>query len=92
METKSLVCATTVKHVTVPQSRVARCFTIQKYQNGKNIPNDRKLYQMAIKYKKWSQNIPKFSIRWPSKIYPNLDFWFESKPSGNPVPEQGSML
>jgi hypothetical protein len=21
----------------------------------------------------------------PSKIYPNLDFWFENKPSGNPA-------
>jgi hypothetical protein len=21
----------------------------------------------------------------PSKIYPNLDFWFENKPSGTPV-------
>jgi hypothetical protein len=20
----------------------------------------------------------------PSKVYPNLDFWFENKPSGNP--------
>jgi hypothetical protein len=22
-----------------------------------------------------------------SKIYPNLDFWFENIPAGNPVPE-----
>jgi hypothetical protein len=26
--------------------------------------------------------LPDFS--WPSKIYPNWDFWFENKPSGNP--------
>jgi hypothetical protein len=25
-----------------------------------------------------------FSILRPSKIYPNWDFWFENKPSGNP--------
>jgi hypothetical protein len=25
-----------------------------------------------------------FSIPRPSKINPNLDFWFENKPSGNP--------
>jgi hypothetical protein len=24
------------------------------------------------------------SVARPSKIYPNLDFWFENKPSGNP--------
>jgi hypothetical protein len=26
------------------------------------------------------------SITTPSKIYPNLDFWFENTPSGNPDP------
>jgi hypothetical protein len=44
----------------------------------------RNLYQMAVKYSKWSKNIPTFSIPKPSKIYPNCDFWFENKPSGNP--------
>jgi hypothetical protein len=47
---------------------------------------------LAIKYTKWPQNIPNdhkiyqhflFYIR-PSKIYPNWDFWFENRPSGNP--------
>jgi hypothetical protein len=38
---------------------------------------DRKMDQGSIKYKISS------SAR-PSKIYPNLDFWFENKPSGNP--------
>jgi hypothetical protein len=33
---------------------------------------------MAIK------NIPTSSIARPSKNYPNLDFWFENIPSGNP--------
>jgi hypothetical protein len=27
-----------------------------------------------------------FPILWPSKIYPNWDFGFENKPSGNLVP------
>jgi hypothetical protein len=52
---------------------------------------------MSTKYTKWPQNIsncfkidqtvknmPTFSIARPSKIYPNWDFWFESKPPGNP--------
>jgi hypothetical protein len=30
-------------------------------------------------------NIPKISIARSSKIYPNLDFWVENIPSGNPV-------
>jgi hypothetical protein len=35
---------------------------------------------MALKY------IDNFQSRYvrPSKIYPNWDFWFENKPSGNP--------
>jgi hypothetical protein len=28
------------------------------YQNGKNIPNGHKIYQMATKYTIWPQNIP----------------------------------
>jgi hypothetical protein len=42
-------------------SKVARFFLVQTYQNGKKynkwpqtIPNSHKLYQMAIKYSKWS--------------------------------------
>jgi hypothetical protein len=30
------------------------------------------------------QHGPTCSIAGPSNIYPNLDFWFENKPSGNP--------
>jgi hypothetical protein len=30
---------------------------------------------MVIKYSKWPQNIPTFSIPKPFKIYPNKDFW-----------------
>jgi hypothetical protein len=46
--------------------------------------NGHKLYQMAVKYSKWSKYILTFSIPRPSKIYPNWVFWFENKPSGNP--------
>jgi hypothetical protein len=28
----------------------------------------------------------------PSKIYPNLGFWFENIPSGNPGPDGGCLL
>jgi hypothetical protein len=37
--------------------------------------------QVSIKY------IPTSSIARPSKLYPNLDFWPENKPSGNPARE-----
>jgi surface antigen len=30
------------------------------------------------------QNVPESSVARTSKIYPNWDFWFENKPSGNP--------
>jgi TPR repeat protein len=36
----------------VATDRVARFFLAQTYQNGKNIPNDCKLYQSAINYTK----------------------------------------
>jgi hypothetical protein len=32
-----------------------------------------------------------FSTARPSKIYPNWDFWFENKPSGNPAHECGTV-
>jgi hypothetical protein len=64
-------------------------------QTGKNIPNDHKLYQMAVKLLQHAQTgkIPngqkiyqmtKSSIARSSIIYPNLDFWFANIPSGNP--------
>jgi hypothetical protein len=53
--------------------------------------NTRKIYQIAIKYTKWQQNISNGrkkdqiskkllapSIARPSKIYPIWDFWFEN--------------
>jgi hypothetical protein len=38
---------------TLLRTRVARFFLVLTYQNGKTIPNDNKLYQMAITYTKW---------------------------------------
>jgi hypothetical protein len=40
---------------------------------------------MAVKYSKWPLNITTFFKFRPSKIYPNWDFGFEKKPSGNPA-------
>jgi hypothetical protein len=34
-------------------TRVAWFFLVQTYQNRKNIPNDHKLDQKAVKYTKW---------------------------------------
>jgi hypothetical protein len=39
-----------------------------------------------------AKNIPIFSISRPFKNYPNLDFWFENKPSGNPALRFGFQL
>jgi hypothetical protein len=62
-------------------------------QNTKTV----KIYQITTHYTKcpynitkvkWTKcpwNIPSSSNARPSKIYPNLDFGFENKPSGNPV-------
>jgi hypothetical protein len=35
-----------------------------------------------VQHSKTGKNISKAR---PSKTYPNWDFWFENKPSGNPV-------
>jgi hypothetical protein len=36
-------------------------------------------------YTKWTWNMPTSSTSRPSRMYPNLDFWFENIPSGNPA-------
>jgi cytochrome c len=37
-----------------PEDRLQGCQIFpKKYQNGENIPNDHKKYQMAMKYTKW---------------------------------------
>jgi hypothetical protein len=41
-----------VKKVTLG-SRVARFFLVQYTKTGENIPNDYKIYQMAIRYSQW---------------------------------------
>jgi hypothetical protein len=41
---------------------------------------------MSVQYSRWLLNISAFSTLRPSKIYPDWDFWFENKPSGNPAP------
>jgi hypothetical protein len=77
----------------VLEDRVARFFSVQTYQNEKNIPNYHKLhipncnkiYQMAVKYSKWSKKYQHFPFKDPSKFTQIGIFWFENKPSGNPV-------
>jgi hypothetical protein len=52
---------------------------VQHTKTEKHVPNDTKIYQIAVKYTKWPQNIPKtLSIPRPSKIFPNWDFWYEN--------------
>jgi hypothetical protein len=50
----------------------------------KNVLNGHKISQMFVKCYEWCIHISTFSNLKPSKIYPNWDFWFEKKPSGNP--------
>jgi hypothetical protein len=54
------------------------------YQITTKLPNEHKIYQMALINSKLEYNLPIFSIIRPSKIYPIRDFWFENIPSGNP--------
>jgi hypothetical protein len=70
------------------QSSVARFLLVPRTKTGK-------IFQMTIKYIKWSQNIPngrkidKIAIKRINifNFYPKRDFWFENIPSGNPVTE-----
>jgi hypothetical protein len=50
---------------------------------------------MTLKYTKWQWNRPNgheiylhLFIAVHSKMYPNLDFWLDTKPSGNPASNQ----
>jgi hypothetical protein len=54
------------------------------YQWTQNVPNGHKIPQISVQYSNWPLNILTFSNLRHSKIYPNWDFWFENKPSGNP--------
>jgi hypothetical protein len=63
------------------------------YQNGEigiyqittKLQIGHKIHQMAGKCSKWLKNIPTISVPKPLKIYPNWNFWFENKSSGNPA-------
>jgi hypothetical protein len=73
------------------RTRGARFSLVHDTKNGQkctkwkqNVPNGHKISQMSVKYSKWPYYISTFSNLWPSKIYPNWDFWFGKKPSGNP--------
>jgi hypothetical protein len=60
----------------------------KRYQNGENIPNDHKTFQMAGKFTQWPKHIPTSSICKTFQNLPKLFFvWFENIPSGNPVPK-----
>jgi hypothetical protein len=58
-------------------SRVARFFLVKHTKMGNNYQNNNKIYQMAKKRNgnKIFQNIPKYSIARPSKIYPNREIY-----------------
>jgi hypothetical protein len=54
-------------------------------KSTQNFPNGLKISQISLLKMFQMANLR------PSKLYPNWDFWFENKPSGNPaleVPEQ----
>jgi hypothetical protein len=50
-----------------------------------NVTNSHNISQMSVEYSKRPKNISTFSSLRPSKVSPNWYFWFENKPSGNPV-------
>jgi hypothetical protein len=52
---------------------------------GKICPKDTSILKIITEYANGHQNIPKFSIPWPSKIYQSRDIWLEKIPSGNPA-------
>jgi hypothetical protein len=57
-------------------------FLITTYQNGKNVPNNHKIYQMAVQYV--DQMVIKYTTS--SKLLQNLPklFLIENMPSCNP--------
>jgi hypothetical protein len=63
---------------------------------GENIPNDHKIYQMAIKYFQWPQNRPNyykifqdFPLQDPPKLTQIGILGLKNKPSGNPDWQRG---
>jgi hypothetical protein len=53
------------------------------------MPNGHKLYQNIPNGHKIYQHLP---FKGPQKFTQIWDFWFENKPSGNPVPLTGTSL
>jgi hypothetical protein len=54
-----------------------------KYQMVKNLPNGC-MYIIYVGIPNGQRIYNPFPFKWPSNVDPNWDFWFESKPSGNP--------
>jgi hypothetical protein len=65
--------------------------TRENVPNSHLVPNDHKMYRMAVIYSKRSKKTL-FSFTSPSKIDPNWDFCFENIPSGNPAHDPSRAL
>jgi hypothetical protein len=46
---------------------------------------EKKITKLTENVPNGHKNVPTSSVARSSKIHPNWDFWFENKPSGNPV-------
>jgi hypothetical protein len=79
------VSPTYIAPTNIPIS-VARFFLEHNTKTGKNVPNGHTISQISIKHFKWLEKISTFANLRPSKSFPNWDFGFENKPSGNPDP------
>jgi hypothetical protein len=74
-----------IYHLVFPRFKQGfQIFLDTRYCNKwpQNLPNWRKINQMAIQYSKCSKTLSKFSIQRSSTMHQN---WFENKPIGNPV-------
>jgi hypothetical protein len=66
--------------------RVARLLLVQHTKTGENVPDDRKIIEITIKYTKWTEHLQTghhIFLNLPLQD-PNWDFWFETTPSGSP--------
>jgi hypothetical protein len=61
-------------------SRVARFFSVQRTKKWENMPNNHKIYQMAITYSIWPLNGPNCKT---FQNLPKLEFLVWNMPSGN---------
>jgi hypothetical protein len=84
-ECETIASSPHFRRIKIIGSRVARFYLVQHTKTVKT-------YKITTKCTKWLYNISNVhicnittsSIEKTSKIYPNLDFWFENIPSGNP--------